>query len=403
MAINASVFSRINLTSLPEPSVVATPLFIEIKREIVAAFLELVPGYKLLLESDPVAKVIEVWAYREMILRARINETAKANLLAKASSGDLDQLGAFYNVQRMLIQSANSTVYPPVSAVYEDDEAFRYRIQTRIMGWANAGGVDHYRYWALSADSDVADAAVYSPTHPNGYNMGGRVIVTVLSKSGTGVPSDTVLTNVRNVVTGPSVKVVSDIVTVEPAVLRPLNIIATIRLLPRVPLQVFNDLSAKLRTEFEAHQSLGWDVTRSWLVHQLQSSGVHSVELISPSVDFIIPANEFPSIGTLSLTFIGYSDQEANDIDALEQARLRRLMYETYIQYAIANERPADGIANDLVFVEVPGVMQPTVVGLAGHLGIDNFYAADRQTLLTELEISTLIWNLLSPRYVSNL
>ena len=398
---NTNIFSQIDLSSLPAPDIIENPLFATIKQELVSLFVGLVPGYKLLLESDPVAKVIEAWAYREMVLRQRINQAAYANLLAKAGGGDLDHLGAFYGVQRMLITAANNNVYPSVAATYEDDTSYRYRIQLRISAWANAGGVDHYRYWARSASPQVKDIAVYSPIHPNGYNMGGRVIVTVLSTEGNGVPTQELLDIVSDVVKGPSVKVVSDIVDVEPAVIRPINISATIRLLPRTPRSIFDSLSSSLQTAFSANQTLGWDVTQSWLISQLQVSGIHSVALTSPALDFIVPPNEFPSINSINLIFGGYSDTEQENIDALEEARLRRLMYDTYIEYAIANKRPASGIAQDLEFTEREGIIQPTTLGLAQHLGIDNFYAEDRQTLLTELEIATLIYNLISPRYIS--
>lgn len=398
---NEKIFSLIDLASLPKPDIVESPLYSEIKKELVTLFIGLVPGYKLLLESDPVAKVIEAWAYRELVLRERINQAAYANLLAKAGGGDLDQLGAFYGVARMLITAANNSVYPAIPATYETDSVYRYRIQTRIMGWANAGGIDHYKYWALSSSPQVKDVAVYSPIHDNGYNMGGRVIVTVLSTEGTGVPTQDLIDIVSDVVKGPSVKVVSDIVDVEPAVIRPMNITANIRLLPRTPKSVFDGLATSLRSAFTANQTLGWDVTQSWLIAQLQVAGVHSVSLTSPALDFVIPPNEFPSIDNLNLIFSGYSDTEQENIDALEEARLRRLMYDTYIEYAVANKRPASGIAQDLEFTEREGIIQPTTLGLAQHLGIDNFYAEDRQTLLTELEIATLIYNVISPRYVS--
>jgi phage-related baseplate assembly protein len=58
--------------------------------EILAEIKSKIPEEIALLESDPAAKILEVVAFREMILRERINNAAKANLLAFAGGGDLD-------------------------------------------------------------------------------------------------------------------------------------------------------------------------------------------------------------------------------------------------------------------------------------------------------------------------
>ncbi len=43
-----------------------------------------------LVESDPAMKVLEVAAWRELLLRQRINEAVKGNLLKFATGEDLD-------------------------------------------------------------------------------------------------------------------------------------------------------------------------------------------------------------------------------------------------------------------------------------------------------------------------
>lgn len=401
MAAENNIFSLVDLNSLPSPDIVEMPEFVVIKAELVAKFVEIDPRYQLLLESDPVMKVIELWAYRELIMRARINEAARANLLAKASGSDLDQLAAFYNVARLLEIPEDDTTTPPTPAIYEDDESLRYRVQVRVMAWANAGGADHYRYWALSASPDVLDVAVYSPDHPNNYNMGGHVAVSVLSRLGDLVPSADLVAAVRAVVMRPDVKVVSDIVVVSPAVMQTVNIAAEIKLLPQTPIAVFNALAQKLITNFGLVQRLGWDVTRSWLIQQLQVNGVHSVNLTSPAVDVTVAPNNFPSFGTVVIHFAGYADQEADDVNALEQQRLQNLMYDNYIAYAVANKRGINDIVSDLPMAARHGVTQPSLVGLAKYLGIVQLYKADRVTLMSAQEIATLVLAVLSPQYAA--
>ena len=137
-----------DLASLPTPAVIESLSFETIFSELQAEFQSRYPDYSALLASDPAIKLLEVAAYREVLLRNRINEAAKASLLAFATGSDLDHLAAFYGVTRLMDES---------------DEALRLRTRQRIIGFANAGGAAHYRYWALSASPEVADVEVDSP------------------------------------------------------------------------------------------------------------------------------------------------------------------------------------------------------------------------------------------------
>lgn len=53
------------------------------------------------LESDPWTFILEAFAYREMLLRARVNHAARSVLLTEASGADLDHVAAFYGVERL--------------------------------------------------------------------------------------------------------------------------------------------------------------------------------------------------------------------------------------------------------------------------------------------------------------
>ena len=54
----------------------------------------------LMLESEPVTKLLEESAYLELLLRTRINHAAASNLLAFAGDRDLDRLADFYGMAR---------------------------------------------------------------------------------------------------------------------------------------------------------------------------------------------------------------------------------------------------------------------------------------------------------------
>ncbi|MBL1575310.1 baseplate assembly protein, partial [Klebsiella pneumoniae] len=67
----------------------------------------------LTLESEPIVKTLQENVYRELLLRQRINEAARAVMVAYSGSDDLDNLGANNNVQRRVITPADDTTTPP--------------------------------------------------------------------------------------------------------------------------------------------------------------------------------------------------------------------------------------------------------------------------------------------------
>ena len=68
----------------------------------------------VLVDSEPITKLLQENAYREVILRQRINDAAVANMLAWAQGSDLDNLVANWNVSRLTIQPGDDTATPPV-------------------------------------------------------------------------------------------------------------------------------------------------------------------------------------------------------------------------------------------------------------------------------------------------
>lgn len=63
----------------------------------------------LTLESEPLVKLLEENAYRELIWRQRVNEAARAVMLACAAGNDLDVIGANYNTTRLIITPADDS------------------------------------------------------------------------------------------------------------------------------------------------------------------------------------------------------------------------------------------------------------------------------------------------------
>ncbi|MEI7202604.1 baseplate assembly protein, partial [Pectobacterium parvum] len=118
----------------------------------------------LALESDPLVKLLQENAYRELLWRQRVNEAARAVMVAFAQGNDLDQLGANFSVSRLVITPADDSTLPPTPALMESDSDLRLRIQQSFEGLSVAGSVGAYQYHGRSADGRVADVSVISPS-----------------------------------------------------------------------------------------------------------------------------------------------------------------------------------------------------------------------------------------------
>jgi len=90
------------LKEIPSPELLENLDFQKLLKELENTFKQCLNKEELeLLESDNYKALLEVLAYRELILRARINEAIKSMLLPYASSNDLDNVVALYGIQRL--------------------------------------------------------------------------------------------------------------------------------------------------------------------------------------------------------------------------------------------------------------------------------------------------------------
>ncbi|EOG3619351.1 baseplate J/gp47 family protein [Pseudomonas putida] len=154
----------IDLSLLPPPDVVETLEFETLYQEVLGIFrAHMGDQWTAVLESDPVVKLMEVMAYRELMVRARVNAAAKASLLAYAKGADLDNRAADYGVQRLTIRAADPDAVPPVTALMESDEALRYRTRLSLEALSVAGSSGAYEYHALSSSAELVHVSVDSP------------------------------------------------------------------------------------------------------------------------------------------------------------------------------------------------------------------------------------------------
>jgi phage-related baseplate assembly protein len=81
-----SGLTAVDLSQLPAPAVVEAISFEQIFAEMLADLRVRDDTFTALTESDPSYKVLQVAAYREMLLRQRVNDGAKAVMLPYRSA-----------------------------------------------------------------------------------------------------------------------------------------------------------------------------------------------------------------------------------------------------------------------------------------------------------------------------
>ncbi|WP_333983520.1 baseplate J/gp47 family protein [Ectopseudomonas khazarica] len=275
-------FTPIDLSRLPAPNVVEPldyeSILAERKAELVSAFppeQQETIAARLALESDPLAKLLQENAYRELVWRQRVNEAALATLLAFAEGEDLEQVAARFNVERLVIIPADNTAVPPVAAVMEGDDSLRERAQMAMEGLSVAGPRNAYIFHARSADGRVADAWADSPNPA-------EAVVTVQSALGTGVASAELLAIVTAYLSDEDRRPLADRLTVQSATVLAYQVEAVLHLNTVGPEAepIRAAAEARLAALVTQRRRLGLEVNRSALDAALHIEGVKRVDLI---------------------------------------------------------------------------------------------------------------------------
>ncbi|HGY5076018.1 TPA: baseplate assembly protein [Citrobacter gillenii] len=281
-------------TILAERKATLVSLYPEEQQEAVARTLT--------LESEPVVKLLQENAYREVIWRQRVNESARAVMLAYAAGNDLDNIGANFSVGRLVITAADETTLPPTPAVMESDTDYRLRIQQAFEGMSVAGSGGAYQFHGRSADGRVADISVTSPSPA-------CVTISVLSRENNGVASDELLTVVRNALNAEDVRPVADRVTVQSADIVDYQITASLYLYPGPESEPIRAAAVKkLETYISAQHRLGRDIRLSAIYAALHVEGVQRVELAAPVADLVLSSAQASFCTDYSIV-IGGSDE----------------------------------------------------------------------------------------------
>ncbi len=286
----------LDMSLLPAPAVVEALDFETLYQQRLARLLELHPEFTEVLESDPAIKLLQVMAYQELLMRQRVNDAARACMLAYATGTDLDHLAANYQVQRLLLSPGDPSANPPVAPTHESDARLRERAQAALEGLTTAGSRESYRYHAMSASALVADVGVDSPDP-------GVVRVTVLADSESGVPDGALLATVAAAVNAEQVRPLCDSVTVQAATMVPVAITATLHKLPGPVGDVGAQAAHAALTAWIASQRrLGAGLPRSGIFAALHQPGIALVELEDPEADVSCTVTQCVQVTAIDLS-----------------------------------------------------------------------------------------------------
>ena len=268
-----TAFTAIDLSKLPAPDLVETLDYETLLQEWIDMFLELYTDYDAeTLESDPIMKLLEAGAYREMTIRARVNDAAKQTMLAFSTQANLDHLGALLAVERLLLDPGDPDTIPPVDPVYESDEDFRRRIQLAPEALTTAGSQGAYLYHALSV-AGVKDASC-KMTAP------GEVTITVLSRDEDGKADEALVLAVEEKESAEDVRPLTDKVIVQGAEITSYKLTASLSLYDGPDKElVRQEAEAQFWDYATTRHKLGEMITGSGLHASLQVEGVQKVTL----------------------------------------------------------------------------------------------------------------------------
>lgn len=255
-----------------------------ITAEIVSAY-ETATG-KTLYPAQVERLLIDLIAYRETLLRAAINDTARQNLVRFARAPMLDYLGELVGVTRLS---------------GEDDERLRARILEAPESFSVAGPRLAYRHHAMSAHASIVDVAVTSP-EPG--------VVRLYPLTAAGLPSAALKALVLAKTSAEDVRPLCDTVEVADPIDMPFSVDARITVLQQYDAETVRQAALASVTArcAEIASRLGRDVARSSLIAALHVEGVASVRLVAPIADMSVPAHAWAHATGIAVTVEGATD-----------------------------------------------------------------------------------------------
>ncbi len=301
----------LDLSTLPTPAVVETLDYEAVLSALRADLLARHPDVAsvLALESEPINKLLQVAAYRELLLRARINDAARAVLLPWAVGTDLDNLAARYDLARL-----------PA----EDDDRLRARTLIGYHALSAAGSPASWRLRALSQSNDIRQADVWA-------DRPGRVKIALLARVAATAyqltpaqveigyalfgphpqnglawhaasAQDPIVTSAEAALLADDVRPLTVEVDVTAATVRPVEITATLVHPPAQDGALLRARATQRLQALAAASTFRVDLTRAAITAALMGDGIRDVVLTSPAADVPAGPGEIVAITGANLT-----------------------------------------------------------------------------------------------------
>ncbi|MXO64849.1 baseplate assembly protein [Altericroceibacterium endophyticum] len=268
--------STLDLSRLAAPRVVEELDFETILAASIADLSERWPDFNAALESDPTLKLLQVASWRELLLRARINDAARSVMLAYAGGSDLDHLGALLGVTRRQIQPASDDTL----ALLESDAELRARIQIAPETLPYAGiTAAGYRARSLAIDPAIKDVAALKRGQ-------GRVDIILLGREGDGTLAPNIVSKVAASFREEDAVQLTDVVSVRAASIT--RYAVALRLLigrGPDPALVKAEAEAAIRAYAARRHAIGQVVYAQQLGAAASVGGVDHVEVAADDID----------------------------------------------------------------------------------------------------------------------
>ena len=234
------------------------------------------------LSDTPAAVAAETAGFGDAYFLGLLDETARAVVLPSYAEGsDLDLCVARSGTERL---------------DGETDAALRERDRLNRKGKSAAGPDDYYKAAARAVDSRVIDAAVSVATR----DFSTRVLsLSILTGDNDGVPDEALLASILAVVNASDFKSRNVVVEVVPAVIDVVDVVATLYLYPDAVEP--SDPAQTLRDAFDDDQTLGFDLTESYVVSKLMGAGVQRV-VLTGWADHYAAYNQALALGNVTIS-----------------------------------------------------------------------------------------------------
>ncbi|APX17812.1 hypothetical protein BWR17_18145 (plasmid) [Phaeobacter inhibens] len=302
-------FTPIDLDRLPPPEFIDQPDFadilaarktrlLEVAKDLGASEAELAEAAAALeLESEPLVQILQEDSYREVGLRAEVQDAGMERLLAFASDGNLDHIAVEFGVERAVVIPADPSANPPVQEVQESDARLRRRTQLAPESYTTCGTEGMLIYWALNASPLVKSVKPVSPAPA-------QVILTILSTEGDGTASQELIDTVLREVEPRSP--LGTQVLVQSAEILTYEAHAMITVFDGPDAEVLREASEEdLRAFTEERHQLGHDITIAGLHGAIWQANLHNISLGDFAADLIVEPHQAAYCTGLSVTIGG--------------------------------------------------------------------------------------------------